>query len=93
MNDAVLKHLVLCHRSAGKTILTLSQTSPSFYVVCSRNLLETLWGKEEIACDKLFLLFPQCFRKIFDHFSSNLKLWSANSFSLEESKICRLGKG
>ena len=26
-------------------------------------------------------------------FSSNLKLSSANSFSLEESKICRLGKG
>ena len=24
-------------------------------------------------------------------FSSNLKLLSANSFSLEESKICRLG--
>ena len=26
-------------------------------------------------------------------FSSNLKLSSANSFTLEESKICRLGKG
>ena len=26
-------------------------------------------------------------------FLSNLKLSSANSFSLEESKICRLGKG
>ena len=26
-------------------------------------------------------------------FSSNLKLSSANSFSLEESEICRLGKG
>ena len=29
----------------------------------------------------------------FLSFSSNLKLSSANSFSLEESKICRLGKG
>ena len=26
-------------------------------------------------------------------FSSNLKLLSANSFSVEESRICRLGKG
>ena len=36
--------------------------------------------------------FP-CFLRTFCHFLSNLKLSSANSFSLEESKICRLGKG
>ena len=29
----------------------------------------------------------------FLQFLSNLKLSSANSFDLEESKICRLGKG
>ena len=43
-----------------------------------------------------FLLFPQGFlpvRRTFFPFSSNLKLSSATSFSLEESKICRLGKG
>ena len=33
-----------------------------------------------------------CFEN-FPPFSSNLKLSSANFFSLEESKICRLGKG
>ena len=30
---------------------------------------------------------------VFYQFSSNLILSSANSFSLEESKICHLGKG
>ena len=41
-------------------------------------------------------LFPQCFLAIwitFCQFSSNLKLLSANPFSLEDSKICCLGKG
>ena len=40
--------------------------------------------------------FPTVFStglKNFLPFSSNLKLLSANSFSLEESKICCLGKG
>ena len=46
--------------------------------------------------NKQFLLFPQCFVPIwmtFLPFSSNLKLSSANSFNLKESKICHLGKG
>ena len=41
-------------------------------------------------------LFPHCFRNDLKNclpFSSNLKLSSANSFSFEESKIGRLGKG
>ena len=49
--------------------------------------------KGEIARNEQFLLFPQCFLPVwinFLPFSSNLKLSSANSFSLEESKICRL---
>ena len=53
-------------------------------------------GKGEIAGNEQFLLFLQCFLPIwisFCQFSSNLKLSSANSFSLEESKICCLGKG
>ena len=42
-----------------------------------------------------FLLFPTVFSTLLNNslpFSSNLKLSSANSFSLEESEICRLGK-
>ena len=53
-------------------------------------------GKGEIARNEQFLLFPQCFSTRLDNFlpfSSNLKLSSANSFSLEESKICRLIMG
>ena len=47
-------------------------------------------GKEEVAP------FPTVFSTLLVNllsFSSNLKLLSANYFSLEGSKICHLGKG
>ena len=75
-------------------LLTLSQTSPGYYLSAVR-VLKTV-GKEEIARDQQFLFLPQCFSicsENFLSFSSNLKLLAANSFSLEESKFCRLGKG
>ena len=67
---------------------------PWFLCDCSLSLLKTL-GKGEIARSEQFLLFPQCFLPIwrtFIHFH-RFKLSSANSCSLEESKICHLGKG
>ena len=57
---------------------------------------ENTVGKEEITHNEQFLLFPQCFLLILENFlqfSSNMKLSSAKSFCLEESKICCLGKG
>ena len=60
------------------------------------SLLKTPWEKREIAQDEHFLLFPQYFYtclESFNAFSSKLKLLSAKSFSLGESKIGRLGKG
>ena len=45
-------------------------------------------GKGEIPH---FPVFSTLFEN-FQQFSSNLKLLSANSFSLEESKICHLGE-
>ena len=56
---------------------------------------ENTTGKGEIARNKQFLLFPRCFLPTLRtlSFSSNLKLTSVNSFRLEESKICHLGKG
>ena len=53
--------------------------------------LENTVGKGEIARNKQFLLFPQCFLPIWItlyHFHYTLELSSANSFSLEGSKIC-----
>ena len=49
-------------------------------------------GKGEIARKKQFLLFPVFSTRLdnFLPFSSNFKLSSTNSFSLEESKICQL---
>ena len=52
--------------------------------VCSKSLFKTV-GQGKNACDKQFLLFHQHFLTFyleFLSFSSNLKLWSANSFSL-----------
>ena len=57
---------------------------------------ENTAGKGEIARNEQFLLFPLCFLAYmvnFPPFSSNLQLSSANSFSLEESKICCFGEG
>ena len=57
---------------------------------------ENNMAKGEIARNEQFLLFPQCFLPPLDDFlpfSSNIKLLPANSSGLEESKICRLGKG
>ena len=70
--------------------LTLSQMSLLY------KSFENTVGKGEIAQNEQFLLFPPCFLPYledFPPFSSKLKLPSANSYSLDESKICRLGKG
>ena len=56
---------------------------------------ENTLEKGEIAHDEQFLLFPQCFLPFLENvlqFSSNLKLSSTNSFSVEKSKMCCLGK-
>ena len=55
--------------SDSSTIVTVSKVlvlvncpnRPWFLCVCSRIILKTLWEKGEIACNKQFLLFPQCF--------------------------------
>ena len=56
---------------------------------------ENTVGKGEIARNEQFLLFPVFSTHLenFLPFSSNLNLLSADSFNLEESKICHLGKG
>ena len=64
---------------------------PYFLRVCNASLLKNTVGKGEIACNKQFLLF-QVFSTRLDNclpFSSNLKLSSADSFSLEEVYIFR----
>ena len=56
---------------------------------------ENAMGKGEIARNEQFLLCP-VFSTLLQNILpliSNLELSSADSLSLEESKICRLGKG
>ena len=53
-------------------------------------------GKREIARNEQFLPFPTVFSthlETFLAFSANLNSSSVNLLSLEESKICCLGKG
>ena len=68
---------------------------PWFLHVCSTSLLKTLREKEKLLVTGNFSFSHSVFHR-FEELSSffiNLKLLSANSFSLEESKICCLGNG
>ena len=67
-----------------KQNLTLSHTSPGFMCLQYKSF-KNIKGKGEIAHDKQFLLFPQCFPPYLEKLlpcSSNLKLSSANSFQI-----------
>ena len=67
---------------------------PWFLHVCSICLLKTRWEKEKLLITSNFS-FSQCFLPIWKTllFSSKVKMSSADSFSLGQSKIYRLGKG
>ena len=68
---------------------------PWYIPVCSKSLLKTLREKEKLALTSDFS-FSKSFSTLLENFllfSSNMKLSSAKSFTLEESKICHLGKG
>ena len=55
--------------------LTLSHTSLGFYVSAVLISFENNVGKGEIACNKQFLLFPQCFLPIWNTFYHFHKIW------------------
>ena len=78
------------------SLLIKSFLKQALVVTCLQyKSFENTVGKGEIACNKQFLLFPQCFLlawRTFSHFHQML-LSSANSFSSEDSLVCCLGKG
>ena len=77
------------------TLIIPFQNKPWFLHFCRTSLLKTLLEKEKLLVMSNFS-FPTVFftsMESFLPFLSNLKLSSANSFSLKESKICCLGKG
>ena len=72
-----------------KVVLNLKPTNQPIMCLHYKSL-ENSVGKGDISP------FPSLFSTHLENFlpfSLILKLLSANSFSLEESKICRLGKG
>ena len=65
---------------------------PLFLCVCSTSLVNT-GGKRSNCSEQVISPFPEVFSTPFEEFlpfSSNIKLSSANSYSLEETKICCL---
>ena len=88
------------HGSKSFTIFGFFKSLPSpnqalVFTCLHYKSFENTVGTGEIARNEQFLLFPQCFLSVGElcHFHQMSNLSSANSFSLEESKICRLGKG
>ena len=70
------------------SIFTLAQTRPVFTCLQYKYFENTV-GKVENARNEQFLLFQECCLILLENFlpfSSNLKLSSANSFSLGESR-------
>ena len=83
------------HKETFIYCLTLSQTSPGFYMPA----VQVFWKhceKGEIACNEQFLLFSQCFfcpfaeLSLIFHQIQNFRLQTP--LGLQESKICHLGK-
>ena len=68
---------------------------PCFSHICSTEVFRKHCGKRRNCLLRAISPFPTVFSTHLEFllFSLNLKLLSANSFSLEESKICCLGKG
>ena len=93
MMDLWIPYIAIMH--GGDRYINTFPNKPLFLRVCRTNLLKTLWEKEKLLIKSNFSISHSVFTLLenFPSFSSNLKLLSANSFSLEESKICCLGKG
>ena len=67
-----------------------------FLCVSSNKSFKNTVAKRTNCLQRAISPFPTVFSTLLENFlplSSNLKLSSANSFRLEESKISRLGKG
>ena len=84
--------LIYQHRLCWMIKYTFSLSTTNMLVnhLSNKPLFLHVYRTSLLKCNKQFLLFPQCFLPIwitFCHFHYNLQLLSANSFSLEESKI------
>ena len=80
-----------------ETGFTLCQTNPGFHVSAEQVFCKHCGKRRNNYCllsaiSSFPTVFPACLEN-FMPYLSNLKLSYANSFSLEESKICRLQKG
>ena len=103
MMTLVFKHTVIVllksctgsHEPNCFAIFNPFPNKPWFLRVSSTSLLKTLWEKEKLLIISNFSFPPSVFYP-FGELSSifiKIELSSANSFSMEESKICCLGKG
>ena len=86
--------MVLLIFSLAAFIFNPFPNKPLFLCVCSRGLLKTLWQKEKLLVTSNFSFSHSVFYSFGELSVVFIKyeMLSANSFSLEESKICH-GKG
>ena len=59
-------------------VLTLSQTSPGFYVSAVQVFLKTLWEKEKLLINEQFLLFPQSLLPIWKTLCHFRQIWKCH---------------
>ena len=94
----VRKHIFIFYYFRFEFLLNIFQPFPKqalVFTCLQYQSFENTAGKGEIARNEQFLPFPTVFFILSENlppFSSKSKLSSANSFSLGESEICRLGK-
>ena len=93
------QHLLLfsqCfHMASFSGLLTLSQTTPCFYLSAVQTFRKHC-GKRRNCVKRAISPFPSVFSTLlrdFSSFSSDLESLSTHSFNLEESKICLEGIG
>ena len=90
-NDHLSGTLGISYHGNVKLSFNPFTDKPWFVCVCSSSLLKTQWKKETLP-ERANSPFPTVFSyhlENFQRFSANLKLSSANSSSLVESKLCR----
>ena len=95
--DEIVKHDQFSHACSPILISVLRSTVNNpfpnklwFLHVCNKSLWKTLWEKEKLLVTSNFSFYYIVFSRLenFLPFISNLKMSSANPFSLGESKFC-----
>ena len=95
MRKCIFSFLTMFSKGFVFSVVNPFPNKPWFLRVWRRSFLKTPWEKEKLLLLSNFTFSHSVFYPLenFQSFLSNLKLSSAKSVSLEQSKICHFGKG